>query len=248
MAQNSWTREQTIVALNLYWKIPYNQISGTSNPQIKEVAAIIGKTPSALAFKLMNLSSLDDERQNKGKLNSSQLDKEIWHEFNKKWGALSQQNALILVRLSGLNIEMLLDKDGAGKQGLNTVRSVKTRINQSEFRSRVLASYNSQCCITGIAFPELLVASHIIPWSKDATQRLNPKNGLCLNALHDRAFDRGLMTITQDFKIKLTSKLPSHFGTTDFFTKYEGMQITLPDRFLPGLEFLQYHEETIFRG
>ncbi len=248
MAQNSWTREQTIVALNLYWKIPYNQISGTSNPQIKEVAAIIGKTPGALAFKLMNLSSLDDERQNKGKLNSSRLDKEIWHEFNKKWEALSQQNALILVRLSGLNIEMLLDKDGAGKQGLDTVRSVKTRINQSEFRSRVLASYGSKCCITGISFPELLVASHIIPWSKDATQRLNPKNGLCLNALHDRAFDRGLMTITQDFKIKLTSKISSNFGATDFFTKYEGIQITLPDRFLPGLEFLQYHEETIFRG
>jgi len=199
-------------------------------------------------LKLMNLSSLDDERQNKGKLNSSRLDKEIWHEFNKKWEALSQQNALILVRLSGLNIEMLLDKDEAGKRGLDAVRSVKTRINQSEFRSRVLASYGSQCCITGIAFPELLVASHIIPWSKDATQRLNPKNGLCLNALHDRAFDRGLMTITQDFKIKLTSKISSNFGSTDFFTKYEGRQITLPDRFLPGLEFLQYHEETIFRG
>jgi putative restriction endonuclease len=60
-----WTREQTIVALSLYWRIPYNQISGTNNHLIRETASVIGKSPAALAFKLMNLSSLDESRDHK---------------------------------------------------------------------------------------------------------------------------------------------------------------------------------------
>ena len=61
---------------------------------------------------------------------------------------------------------------------------MKTRVNQNVFRQIVLANYNKKCAITGIDIPDLLVASHIIPWSKNEEERLNPENGICLSALY----------------------------------------------------------------
>ena len=72
------------------------------------------------------------------------------------------------------------------------------RVGQRLFRDAVLTAYNARCCITGLAVYRLLVAGHIMPWREDPSQRLNPANGLCLSALHDRAFDIGLITIRPD--------------------------------------------------
>jgi len=56
------------------------------------------------------------------------------------------------------------------------------------------------------SIPELLIASHIIPWARDDKNRMNPANGLCLNALHDKAFDKGLITITPDFVVRISDR------------------------------------------
>lgn len=63
--------------------------------------------------------------------------------------------------------------------------------------------------MTGISISELLIASHIKPWkvSNNEDEKTNPRNGLCLNALHDKAFDRGLITIDKNYKIIVSSKL-----------------------------------------
>ncbi|MBI5213971.1 MAG: HNH endonuclease, partial [Nitrospirae bacterium] len=127
---------------------------------------------------------------------------------------------------------------------------IKTRINQSFFRSTILSSYNWKCCITGLSIPDFLVASHIIPWAKDEKNRLNPHNGLCLNSIHDKAFDKGFITVSADYKIKV-SKYFNDFRkeklVADLFLKYENQPIVLPDRFLPSKEFLEYHHKNIFR-
>ena len=131
--------------------------------------------------------------------------------------------------------------------GLDKKRLVKTRINQNIFRTMVLATYDNSCCITGINNPELLIASHIVPWSKDEKNRLNPTNGLCLNALHDRAFDKGLITISaKDYTIRISSKLKIKNAVVNInlnFLKFEGMEISLPDKFLPSKEQLKKHND-----
>ena len=114
----------------------------------------------------------------------------------------------------------------------------------------ILASYNSQRCITGIDVPELLIASHIVPWSKDKTNRINPTNGLCLNALHDKAFDRGLLTITNDFKVLFSQRLMEKDGTSFFYqyvAPYHQEKIMMPQRLTPGKRFLEYHNKNIFQ-
>ncbi len=112
-----------------------------------------------------------------------------------------------------------------------------------------MASYNEKCCITGISFTSLLVASHIIPWSKNKQERLNPRNGICLNNIHDKAFDKGLITITSDFKVKLSDAILSKrrdYNIQKYFIEYENQPINLPDRFSPSIEFLEYHNLIIF--
>lgn len=57
---NNWTREQLIVAFNLYCKIPFAKAVQT-NPEVIRVASIIGRSPGAVAFKLGNFGSFDSE-------------------------------------------------------------------------------------------------------------------------------------------------------------------------------------------
>jgi len=256
LLMNLWKKEELIVALNLYWQIPYNKISGTSNPKIQELAKIIGRTPAALAYKLMNFTSLDNERQrkgNKGKENYGKLDEIIWNVYFNQWEKLSYDSALILSELQNKPVyEILkLDKEFDKLKGEEKERLIKTRVNQNSFRQRILASYNEKCCITGIDIASLLIASHIIPWAKNEQERLNPKNGICLNAIHDKAFDTGLISITPEYKILLSEKIlskKSDFSIQSFFIKYANEKITLPDRYSPDKEFLAWHNKNIFNG
>jgi len=112
-----------------------------------------------------------------------------------------------------------------------------------------LSCYNSQCCITGLSIPNFLVASHIIPWSKDKKNRLNPRNGLCFNYLHDKAFDKGYITITQDYKVQISryfNDFQKDNSVIDLFFNYKDNNIILPSKFLPSREFLEYHKNNIF--
>lgn len=254
MARDNWNREQLIVALNLYWKIPYNKISGSSNSLIQQIAPIINRTPAALAYKLMNFTSLDAEKQkigNKGKSAASSSDKEIWNEYFGKWEKLAFDSLTILSNIQNKSINEIIEieDDYEFVEGKEKVRLVKTRVNQNDFRQRILASYNEKCCITGISFTSLLVASHIIPWAKNKQERLNPRNGICLNNIHDKAFDKGLITITTDFKVKLSDAIlrkRKEDNIQKYFIEYENQPISLPDRFSPSVEFLEYHHLKIF--
>jgi len=70
-----------------------------------------------------------------------------------------------------------------------------------------LANYDYRCTICQINNLKLLNAGHIIPWSVDEHRRADPQNGLSLCALHDRAFDRGLLTVDEDYKVILSGEL-----------------------------------------
>lgn len=142
-----------------------------------------------------------------------------------------------------------IDLTDLSKQGEEKERIVKVRTNQAVFRTLVMANYNFCCCITGINQPELLIASHIKPWSQDNTNRLNPKNGLALNALHDKAFDKGLITITEDYRIKVSPVLLKKAKTKSIkqnFVHFHNKQIMVPKKFMPDPEFLKFHNHECF--
>lgn len=255
MVSNKWTREELILAFNLYCKIPFGTIH-THNPQIIALAKILDRTPSAVSWKLANLASLDPtlkKRNIAGASHGSKMDEVVWNEFNGDWDRLAFESEKLLAQKIGKPVEDISEVDSFDFPVIGKEREaiVKIRVNQSFFRKAVLAAYNFQCCITGLGIPELLNASHIIPWSKDKANQVNPRNGLCLNAFHDRAFDRGLITITPDFKVKISKSIQRNdidSALQDFLFRYEGAEIKTPTRFLPDSKFLKYHNKSVFRA
>ncbi len=242
-----WTRKELILAINLYCKTPFGKIH-IRNPEIIELAKQLGRTPGAVSYKLANFASLDPSLSRKGASHSSKLDQEIWNEFFENWEAMSFESEMSMANLKGEKVEFSLNKDIKGEMK-ETV--VKKRINQNFFRKMILSSYNNTCCITGMSISDLLIASHIVPWSKDEKCRLNPRNGLCLNALHDRAFDKGLITISEDFRVLISPLLRQSNKNNrqhELITNYADKQIILPNRFLPDQKFLDYHRKNIFRN
>jgi putative restriction endonuclease len=247
--QKPWTRDELILAINLYCKLPFGKMH-KGNSEVIKFAALIERTPSSVALKLGNLASFDPtlkERGIKGAQNASKLDKEIWNEFYNNWDVALIHSEELLAKQKNTTVEQQnkIDLTDLPKEGREKERLVRVRVNQSIFRTIVLANYNNACCITGINNRELLVASHIVPWSKDEHNRLNPMNGLCLNALHDKAFDKGLITVdAKDYTIKISSKLKvqnSIDSINQNFISFEGSSIFLPDKFLPSKDFLKLH-------
>lgn len=253
--QTLWTKEELILAINLYSKLLFGQLH-QGNPAIKELAGLIGRTPGSVAYKLVNFASLDPvlkQRGIKGMSNASKLDKEVWNEYMHHWDEQYMEGEVLLAQKKHTTLEKLynIDLDEYKEtDGREINRTVKVRINQSIFRGVVLSNYNNQCCITGMQMPELLVASHIAPWSKDKGNRLNPQNGFALNALHDKAFDKHIITVTEDLKLKISPKFYLHQDVPSIkqnFIDYDGKSLIEPRKFYPKSEFLKLHNE-IFAG
>jgi len=248
-----WTKEQTIVALNLYCKIPFNKVSST-HPDIIRIAKVIGRSPNSVKMKIGNFGSFDPELKRKGIVglgNTSKLDKEVWNEFNKDWNTLAFESEVLISKFTNQplekRIELNIDNIPLGKERLAII---KQRVNQNFFRSTIISSYNLKCCISGLSIADFLEASHIIPWNKDEKNRLNPHNGLCLNLLYHKAFDKGFITITNEYKIKISqyfNDFKKDLAISDLFLRFDKQKIILPDRFLPSKEFLEYHHDHIFK-
>lgn len=251
----NWTREQLLIALNVYFKISYSSITG-SNPHIRKIAELIGRTPDAVALKMCNFGSFDPVQQArgiKGFTNSGKLDKIIFNEFINNWDDILFESEMLLTQKQQITIEekyapILIDlKD---KKGEIKIREVKTRVNQDLFRRIILSIYGNRCAISNIDISEMLVAGHIIPWSKNENERLNPENGICLSNLYDRAYEKGYIGIDFDYKILISEELKNKSKNSyydSFFGKFNDKQINLPDRFLPNKDFLDYHLNEVFK-
>ena|ERR1035438_2785837 len=246
-----WTREEHILAFNLYCKIPFGSIH-MNNPRIIELARILGRKVGSVSLKLSNFARLDPALQARGIRGMSHGAKgevEIWHEFANRPETLAFESERLFAARVGKPIEVVadVDTDDLPAAGLERDAAVRVRVNQSFFRSRILSAYNFCCCVTGLTVQPLLTASHIIPWAEDEKNRLNPKNGLCLNALHDRAFDRHLMWIEDSFIIRFSKGLLKAADATDetvrWLTSFDGSQLLLPKKFAPDTEFLKRHTE-----
>ena len=246
-----WTREEHILAFNLYCKIPFGSIH-MHNPRVIQLARLLGRSVGSVSLKLSNFARLDPAlraRGIQGMRHGAKGEEEVWHEFADRPEILAFESERLLSERLGQPIEQVADVDtnDLPAAGLEREATVRVRVNQSFFRSRILSAYNFRCCVTGLTIQPLLTASHIIPWAEDEKNRLNPKNGLCLNALHDRAFDRHLMWIEDDFVIRFSPQLKKSPNaskeTIHWLTSFEGARLLLPRQFAPDPEFLKRHVE-----
>lgn len=252
-----WNREETILAYDLYCRTPFSKISQT-NPDIIALAKLLGRTPGSVGLKMQNLAHFDPELQKRNvsaMAHGSKLDEEIFAEFSKDWTGLSYQAQIIRAKMLNQEVSEIIDFGDINNMPAGEYREqmMKARVGQYFFRMAVLNAYGSRCCITGLKHSNLLIASHIKPWkvSDEQTERTNPSNGLCLNSLHDKAFDSGLITIDKNYSVIISKEFKDaemDLETKLWFLSYEKKQIMLPDKFLPGKNFIEYHNDVIFQG
>jgi putative restriction endonuclease len=242
----NWTREQTLACFNLYCRIPFGRFD-QGTPEVIAFASAINRTPSAVAMKLSNFASFDpahQARKVKGLSNASNLDRDIWNEFETAPNHIAEQSEEAFNQLSLPHGTPTSKEPELPSGPTEAVMSRPMRLVQSFFRRSVLASYEYKCCFCGLDVRPLLNASHIIPWSISVELRSDPRNGLCLCALHDRAFDRELVSIDRDCtllisrKLKKTNPAPLHQVG---FLALEGQKVLLPGRFLPSEHCIEHH-------
>jgi putative restriction endonuclease len=248
-----------LVLLNLYEKIPFGKFD-QGNPVLIEIAACMVRTPGSVVMKLSNLASLDANlaaRGIKGLTGASALDREVWNEYHQQHEELASQSEALLADLltgdSDASIEVTTDSidvlrlpDGPTEM----IVSAKARRGQNFFRQSVLNAYESRCAVTGLGIRDLLVASHIIPWNAAEQHRLDPQNGIALNTLHDKAFDRGLITFDRELRLVCAPSLQDHYASESVatnFKNYEGKPLRVPTEAAgPKPEFLEYHRTKVF--
>lgn len=250
-----WSHDQLVVACGLYFTLPFGQMHAR-NPQIVEVARLLGRTPSSLAMKLVNFASLDPVQQARGirgLASHSRADEQVWSEFHNNWDEMTllSEAKLQALQTTPPSQAVAFDNTEFGNDVPTEVEGVvKVRTMQGLFRKLVLAAYNSKCCVTGNPVRGLLVASHILPWGDFPRERLNPRNGLCLAAHFDKAFDCGLIAFDDCLRLMLSPILRQYLPNDAIkseFGKRDGQPLVGPDRFLPNPDFIAYHRGNIFK-
>ncbi|MGI9345689.1 MAG: HNH endonuclease [Gammaproteobacteria bacterium] len=250
VGRKNWDRDELLVAFGLYCQMPFGKMH-SRNPEIVRVAEYLGRTPSSLAMKLTNIASLDPtitSTGRKGLSGASSADRQMWQEMTGNWQVFAVESSRALNQLLPEQ-EASPSIDNESYIGRTKEVTTNARIGQNFFRGSVLSAYDNKCCISGLSVPQLLVASHIVPWREDSENRLNPSNGLCLSMLHDKAFDIGLIAIQQDMTILVSEQnIMSDAFYETAIKSYEGRKIRYPNKFHPNLDFLEYHRNTIFRA
>lgn len=246
-----WSRDELLLALRLYCRTPFGKLH-RHNPEIIELSRLLGRTPSAVGMKACNFASLDPMHQARNVValgNVSRADRDLWDQFRNNAEAIAVEAETAHVRLTGQESPPLEGEMEFPSGPTEVARTIRTRRVQGFFRAAVLTSYEYRCALSGIAVLELLNASHIIPWNADSGRRADPSNGIALNALYDRAFDRGLITFDESLRLMISSRLKAGdppMLQQQVFLSLEGNRIRLPRRFGPDPLAMAYHREHIF--
>ncbi len=125
-------------------------------------------------------------------------------------------------------------------------------LRSSLFKRQVPKIYNNSCCITGLRVDSILNfsmvdACHIVPFSESFD--CNITNGLALCPNMHRAFDRGIITIDNNYRVKVSTKFSDEDNSYGF-RKFNGQQILLPSnsKYLPAIKNLEWHQKKVFRA
>ncbi len=250
-----WTRDEMILVLNLYLKMPFGKMH-KGNQDVIRMAQMIGRTPDAVAFRLANYASYDPQLKQRGVSGMSHGGKNVgkcWEEFFNDREKLLFESERILAKYENTSVEKKYEEElkeiSEDITGETRIMQIKTRVNQFVFRQIVLANYECKCAITGIDIPELLVASHIVPWAENKKERLNPENGICLSSLFDKAFDRGLIGFDEDRKVIFSTSLLNNMDKAyydEYFRPIYQRPLADTKKYTANRDFLKWHRDHIF--
>ena len=117
---------------------------------------------------------------------------------------------------------------------------VTSRVGQGAYRKRIIHRWEYKCAVTNFNKLDILIASHIVPWSKASDhERLDVNNGLLLSPTYDALFDKHLITFDNNGKIQLSEKIE--------FSAYQKIGVTgkeqITDLSMYNVQYLDRHNQ-----
>jgi putative restriction endonuclease len=111
------------------------------------------------------------------------------------------------------------------------VREMRVRVHQARFRGKVIPAYDDRCTICMLREVRLLDAAHIVS-DTELLGEPSVTNGLSLCAIHHRAYDQDLVTVTPDYTVEVAERLREDEDgpMLDLLKTFHGASIHLPGR------------------
>ncbi len=254
MVRRNWTEDEVTLALALYLRTPRSRINA-KHPDIIELAAALGRTPSAVSMKMHNLAAHDKvltDRQLLSLSHGSHIDGLIWERYmgaDRTKPLTGLLEAVETLLTSGeYNAPSFIDANTLLINETSTLKTeslaiVKQRRNQAYFREAVMTMYDRKCLVTGLHSDPLIEVAHIVPWAENEALRLVTANALTLNPLIHRAYDANLIGIDPDMVIHVDEELilASEGDLRTLFLNVDGHQLALPEHARPAADYLDAH-------
>lgn len=245
MPHRLWTREEFILALDLYFRIPFGSIS-KSNPDIIKLANFIKRTPSSVGMRLSNYANCDPNLHAKGLEGGAQQCQPYWDEFANNRGKL--RSAAYECRLKLIETP---DKNASYSKHYSEWDMLVDDIYNEDFQNIIMKNYQGHCAVTGMKIPQIVIGCHIIPSTINEAENLQASNGIYLNLMLAKAFVDGLIGFDTNYKLKISQELKNQRldkGYAASFGRYENNELILGDVFAkPEKKYLEWHMDTVFR-
>lgn len=159
------SREEMILVQNLYFKTPFMKFR-TSTPEVKQLAAKMGRIDNSIALRLNNYASCDLDLRSRGIKGIYAHIKQFqpyWDEFADNREQLIYESEKVLTEYQGTTIDNKFQKVHAdipaGLTEMMLRTEVMARVNKHFFRDMVLTNFYGKCALSGIDLPEHLMAS-----------------------------------------------------------------------------------------
>lgn len=126
---------------------------------------------------------------------------------------------------------------------------VKPRLGQGAFRVLVTDAYNRKCSVTGEKTLPVLDAAHIKPFSSNGPNTTN--NGLLLRTDIHKLFDKGYITVNDEYKVEVSKRLNEDYGNGKIYYDFHGKKLlNIPENKndIPAKEFLYWHNNNVYLG
>ena len=257
MSRRNWSRQETLMALAFYLCPPLPRKNwDDSDAEIQLLAGEIGRTESAVCFKIASLKACDPNRTGLGFTNTAEMDRQVISEHLANPDATISEAMWELEQI-GIQISYNGEIKASGSSrpsqpqqlGLERVEQVRTRVNQEYFRSVLLSNYGGICCLTASTFP---------PCSRRAYQAVG--GGHAERAPHvieqpfaQRAARPSLRPRPHHARRPLPRRgllaRAAHAHNDQWLYAFGGRKIALPGRdksTWPSLNFIHYHNDCVF--
>lgn len=136
--------------------------------------------------------------------------------------------------------------------GFNSIDEEEVFVRSGLFPRLIRKVYSSTCCMSGMKLitdfgGDLIEAAHIIPFSVSKDDKVTNGLALCPN-LHT-AFDKGLVSIDDHFRILVSSQISENTEHPYSLAQLRQKKIMMPFglKHYPNIENIRWHREHIFK-